>query len=399
MLPRLALICIATLAAASAKADDKDVVANAFHTDAQYLVMNLPPRPETWPGAIFTANLRVPIKHGDPKDPALHRGPPIGIGSNKGFNLGGGAKGGWSGFLGFSADAGDAADIVLSFPDARIIDMDQGDLIKHVEAAAEAIDAAKRGQIPLIVVKAYYGIPIVTITRKDTASADAWAKVKANAEVGINASSSSHDTVSYKGDEDIIFAFETAQIQFDPTDLDHSKMTIKLASMPSQLYAIREAYSEQATTQIIAASTGISIAEIQMKLQEIEDRFRAINDRMDAREASLTKQVANLEDTVDAITHPAPMSGFAAAETEEGKKYALEATIAHVKKALAFGKESSPDDLYDEINAAITSAKVLEDNPHVLASIKHLNNALATEHRDEVTKSLESALTHLESAK
>ena len=69
----MALISVVALAIASAaRAVVRDVVAHAFHTDTQqYLVMNLPPRPDSWPGTIFTENMRLPIKRGDPNDPAL----------------------------------------------------------------------------------------------------------------------------------------------------------------------------------------------------------------------------------------------------------------------------------------------------------------------------------------
>ena len=156
----------------AAKADDKDVVAKAFHTDSQYVVMNIPPRPEAWPGAIFTADMRRPIVHGDASDPAIHKGTPVSIDSKSGFDLSAKGSGGISFLFGASAQAGDAANIVMSFPDARVNDMDEAELRRHVIASKEVIDEAKRGHVPLIVIKSYSGTPTMTITKKAGASAD-----------------------------------------------------------------------------------------------------------------------------------------------------------------------------------------------------------------------------------
>src|SRR5262245_40832218 len=115
------LIALAT----PAKAADKDIVASTFHTDAQYVVMNIPPRPEAWPGAIFTWNMRLPIVYGNPNDPAIHKGDPVSIDASSGFDLDAKATAGISAFFGASAAAKDSADIVMSFPDARVNDMDE----------------------------------------------------------------------------------------------------------------------------------------------------------------------------------------------------------------------------------------------------------------------------------
>jgi hypothetical protein len=259
----LVLILTAALAAATAvKADERDVVAHTFHTNGDYLIMNLPPRPDTWPGAIFTANLRVPIKHGDPKDPALHRGQPVGISSNDGFDIAAAGKSNIANWFGVSAGAGDVADVVLYFPDARVVDMDLNDLLHHVETSPEVIDAVKRGQIPLVVIKAYLGTPTVTITKKASASAEAWVKVQANAKANASASSSSKNTITYKSSDDLVFAFETAQIQLDPTDLGKGKYTITIASLPQQLYAVREDYADTRLVETVSATTGISVSAI-----------------------------------------------------------------------------------------------------------------------------------------
>jgi hypothetical protein len=249
---------IALVASTYAKADDRQVIATTFHCDPQYLVMNLPPRPDTWPGAIFTTNLRLPIKHGDPKDPALHRGLAMGINSNAGFDLGASAKGGLSGLFGVSAGAGDSANITLYFPDARIVDMDLSDLINHVKSSNDAIDDVRHGHIPLIVVKSYLGTPVITITKKSNASADAWAQAKVDVSAGVKATAETTDSITYTGKDEIVFAFETSEIHLDPAQLNKGTVNVQLSSLPEALYALRENHEnhENRENQEVASHEG-----------------------------------------------------------------------------------------------------------------------------------------------
>jgi len=246
----------AVLSATLASADERDVIAHAFHADSQYVVLNLPPRPDAWPGAIFTANLRLPIVHGDPKDSALHIGRPVGITTDEGFDLGASAKGGLSEFFGVSASAGNVANVSLSFPDARVIDMDVEDLIKHVLASGYAIDDAKRGHIPLIVVTAYAGTPTITISKNVNASAGAWAKAKSDIHVGVKASVDAGNMTVYKGNDEIVFAFETSEIHFDPNDLIKGSPRIQLSSLPEPLYALRQDDNDKLLARVLGKVTG-----------------------------------------------------------------------------------------------------------------------------------------------
>jgi hypothetical protein len=264
MLSRLVIVKLSLIAMMiAAKADDKDIVAKVFHTEPKYVVMNLPPRPDAWPGAIFTANMRLPLVHGNASDPAIHKGPPISIDSNSGFDLGAKTSGGISFLFGASAEAGDTANIVMSFPDASINDMDESELRKHVTAAKAVVDAAKRGQEPLIVIKSYSGTPTITITKKANASADAWARVKQDVKVGGAVDISSDDKISYKAGDNFVFAFETAQVIFDANDLAKGVYTIQLASLPATLYAFREEDSQERIARLLSATTGISVDAIQ----------------------------------------------------------------------------------------------------------------------------------------
>ncbi|MGO7651733.1 hypothetical protein ACC688_29090 [Rhizobium ruizarguesonis] len=242
-------------------ADDRSVVATAFHTKPGDVVMNLPPRPDVWPGAIFTASLKIPIVHGKADDPALHRGNPISVASSGGFDLGAEAGGGISQFIGVSAKATDIAEVAVSFPDARIVDMDYGDLIQHIQDSEDAIDAAKSGQIPLIVVKCYAGTPNITVVRKAGASAEAWAQLQKNISISGSVHVAGTDTISYSGGEEVVFAFETSQIQFDAAELNKGKYKIQLAALPTELFEYREA---------AAAGVSHTIAKLYFPQNEFE---------------------------------------------------------------------------------------------------------------------------------
>jgi hypothetical protein len=250
-----------------ASADFKDVVANRFSSNAENLIINVPPRPGTWPGAIFTYNMRFPSKKGDANDPALRRGDKIAIEAKDGLRLDASSKAiVWS-FFRVSAEAADSADVVMSFPDAQLVEMNAADLVQRV-ATGSAASAAKRGQIPLIISRAYLGTPLVTISRKPDASPGAWAKAKAGFEAGAQAAASVQDSVSYTAGDPFIFAFEVDQIAFDPGELSKGSLKVNLAHLPSSLFALREQESDRALSaaeSAISAITGLSAHEIEQK--------------------------------------------------------------------------------------------------------------------------------------
>jgi hypothetical protein len=251
-----------------ASADFKDVVANRFSSNAENLIINVPPRPGTWPGAIFTYNMRFPSKKGDANDPALHRGDKITIEPKDGLRLDGSSKAiVWS-FFRVSPEAADSADVVMSFPDAQLVEMNVADLVQRVGTGSAAASAARRGQIPLIISRAYVGTPLVTISRKADASPGAWAKVKAGLEAGAQAAASVQDSVSYTAGDPFIFAFEVDQIAFDPGELSKGSLKVNLARLPSSLFALREQESDRALSaaeSAISAITGLSAHEIEQK--------------------------------------------------------------------------------------------------------------------------------------
>jgi hypothetical protein len=258
----------ALLFATAANADFREVVAGRFSSNPENLIINLPPRPAAWPGAVFTYNMRFPIKPGDTNDPALHRGEKTSIQANDGFRLDGSSKASLWSFLRIPASVIESTDVVMSFADAQAVDMTAPDLLRRAETADAAAAAGRRGQIPLIVNRAYVGTPIVTITRKADASPESWGKVQSTLEASAQGKVSIGDVVSYAASEPIVFAFEVNQISFDPTELSRGRVKVSLAPLPASLFAVREQESDRALSaaeSAISAITGLSAREIEQR--------------------------------------------------------------------------------------------------------------------------------------
>jgi hypothetical protein len=268
---RVLLKCAAAiwLFATPANADFKDVVAARFSSRAENVIVNVPPRPGAWPGAVLTYNMRFPAKSGDPGDPALRRGDKTSIPAEDGFRLDAKSKASVWSFFRLSPAAGDSAEIVMSFTDAQAIDMNAQDLVRRVEAAEAAAAAARRGQIPLVIRRAYVGTPIITISRKADASAEAWTKVKAGLEAAArSAAAPAGEVITYAAGEPFAFAFEADEISFDPGELAKGSIKVSFAPLPGQLFAIREQESDRALAaaeSAISAITGLSAHEIEQK--------------------------------------------------------------------------------------------------------------------------------------
>jgi hypothetical protein len=236
------MLCLAALLIWNkAYADFRDIVAQRFSSSPEYVILNLPPRPGSWPGTIYSSNMRVPFAYGKPDDPVLHRGATVSITAQEGYDIGATAKGGISSWVKLSADASSVADVVMFFPDAQIVDMSYADLVRRIETSAEAIAVAKRGQIPVIIIKAYVGTPTIVVTKKDAASADAWARLSKQVSAGASAKATAGNSITYQAGAPIPFAFEISQIEFDPSDLARGKVTVRLAALPTTLFAFREA--------------------------------------------------------------------------------------------------------------------------------------------------------------
>jgi hypothetical protein len=264
----VSLILAASVSFASAaQADFKDVIAARFSSRADYIIVNLPPRPGAWPGAILTYNMHFPAKAGDRNDPASRRGDKAVISAEDGFHLDANSKASVWGSLKVPQSVGDSADVVMSFADAQALEMEPRDLARRIESAEAASAAARRGQMPLVIRRAYVGTPFITVSRKANASQEDWAKVKAGLEASARGASVG-DAVTYPAGEPFAFAFEADQINFDPGELAKGATKVTFAPLPAQLFAAREQESDRALAaaeSAISAITGLSAREVEQK--------------------------------------------------------------------------------------------------------------------------------------
>lgn len=199
----------------SAQADSLTEFAEKLRTKAEYLVMNLPPRPGAWPGAIFTYDMRLPIIRGRGDDPALARGEPTNIQSTSSIDLSGGARGGWGALFSIAAEAKDIATIVMSFENTRVVDMEEDELEKRVSQSSVAKMAATQGRIPQVIVRSYEGIPTLTLIKHASAAGQAWAKLQGSPlDASLNLSVSNEDRLVYRTSTSVVFAFEVMQATF-----------------------------------------------------------------------------------------------------------------------------------------------------------------------------------------
>jgi hypothetical protein len=265
-------------------ADLKDVVAERLNEPPEYLLMNLPPRAGVYPGAIFTYDMRVPIQRVTSDDPSLQRGEPTSIMATELVDLGAGVGAAVARIVSLDANVSHVATVRIAFPDTRAVDMDLGELEKRVKQSAEAIDAIKRGQIPLVVVKSFEGTFEVTLTKKSDATAEAWANVRqAAANVSLHATATTGDQLTYKIDKPIVYAFSTMKADFDPTSLANGQIRLSLSKAPAQLFAWREELGSTELALAAAASDPDFIGKLAVKYPTVwadaMRRYDVNNDR------------------------------------------------------------------------------------------------------------------------
>ena len=207
---------LGTLSGHSAFAADLvSELASLLHTQPEWLVLNLPPRPGAWPGAIFSYDMRLPIVEGVGDDPKLRRGDPTSIAVNSHISLGANVNAGWLTLFKVAAQAEDKADVKMSFENLVVIDISESELERRANDSIPVKLAAKEGRIPQVIYKAYEAVPTLILTRHKDASAEVWAKVpagKIDGSVAIGAETG--EVIEYRTKKTIVFAYEVMQAGF-----------------------------------------------------------------------------------------------------------------------------------------------------------------------------------------
>jgi hypothetical protein len=224
-------------------------LADRLQTKAEYLVLNLPPRPAVWPGAIFSFDYRTPIVRGRKDDPALARGEPIEVDVTDLIAVGAATQAGARSWLSVGARAADATTVTMSFPDLRVIDILLDEATKRAQQWLSAHVATKQGPFSFIVVKSYEGTPTITI-KKANASATAMADIrKAAAQAGLEASTQADDQVAYRTTAPIVLAFEVMRVMNDGGKTELA--TSSASTFYSHLLAQQEAEMKSLADQLL----------------------------------------------------------------------------------------------------------------------------------------------------
>jgi hypothetical protein len=232
------VVIAASLTIQTARADVRQEIADRFGVERASFILNLPPRPGCLPGSIFTDDLKVPLKRTAGDDGSLDRGPPFEFSAELTFAAGAEANAGIAEWFGVKSQASDVANAKLEFKDARVVEMLGPELKKRVLADPDAKAAADRKVPPFMVSRAFEGRVVLRLSRKAAASADAWAKVKADAvEAKVSANISSGDEVVITVADPMVFAFEVVRLNYVTTHLGPGGPDeVKFVPVPSDLF-------------------------------------------------------------------------------------------------------------------------------------------------------------------
>jgi len=235
---RLALVVSAlALAASDVRADLRKSIAQQFNIEEGSFILNLPPRPGCLPGSIFTDDLRFPLARTKPDDGGLDRGPPFLFTSDFSFDADASLSAGVSQWFGLAAKASSASDVKLEFKGARVVEMLGPELKKRVLRDVDARDAATRKVVPYVVARSYEGTITVKMSRKQGASAEAWAQIKKDAiDAKLGAKIGSDDTVEYTVSEAFVFAFEVVRATYVAQHLGSNPDDVVLTKIPETMF-------------------------------------------------------------------------------------------------------------------------------------------------------------------
>jgi hypothetical protein len=110
-------------------------------------------------------------------------------------------------------------------------------LKRRVLADPDALAAAARKVPPFAVLRAFEGTVTVTLTKKNTASADAWAKVKQTAlDVKVGANIGTDDKLVISVVEPFVFGFEVVQLNYVTQHLGSKADDVNLVPVPEDLF-------------------------------------------------------------------------------------------------------------------------------------------------------------------
>jgi hypothetical protein len=220
-----------------ANADIRKIIAEKFGVDPSSFVLNLPPRPGCLPGSIFTDDLRVPLSRTKLDDPDLQFGPTFNFSADLSFDADAQANVGVADWFGAAAKASDASNASIEFTDARVVEILGPALKRRVVSDPDALAAAARKVPPFAVLRAFQGRATLKLTKKNSASAEAWAKAKQVAiEASVGASLAADDSISIAVADPFVFGFEVVQLNYVTQHLGSKADDVALVPVSEDLF-------------------------------------------------------------------------------------------------------------------------------------------------------------------
>lgn len=218
-------------------ADLSAALAKQMNAKPSDFVLNLPPRSGCLPGSIFTEDLRLPLERTRVNDPALDTGPPFSLDADLGSAASGDVGGTFAPIFGFLLSHNSSGTMTVHAENAHVIEMLGGDLKKRLLASAAAHSAADHGTDPFIVFRAYEGKVSFVLGRKQGTSANAWAKVQADAaQLHAGGELTSDNAVIFTLPEPIIFAFEVMKATYVATHLGAAANEVVLSKVTASQF-------------------------------------------------------------------------------------------------------------------------------------------------------------------
>lgn len=172
--------------------------------------MNLPPKPGGWPGSIYDSKMRFALVRTEQRDNPAAAGAVFEMSVEIRLDASAAAGVNLLPFFGVSAEASHAAVAFLNIQKAQIFEMTLPQLRERIKALPSQ---DQRPPGPVIVHRAYVGLPSLTLGKKNGADAETWAKLKSGlVDANARASASADEKIVITLQEPIVFAYEIARV-------------------------------------------------------------------------------------------------------------------------------------------------------------------------------------------
>jgi len=210
--------------------DLRTVLAEMLDIPRDELVLNIPPRPQRYPGSIFDTTLGIPIHFVDAEDADLVRGPAYSLSArHEGLTRASGSLA--SPVFEQVMENERLVQIAVRLTTGRIIEMTIDRLRDHI---AQVIDqGSPTEQSTAVIVRAHEATMTLQLDRRQDVTADAWASFRngikrvlepgSESEAELHIAAESEDHVQLEIPQPFVIGFQTARVEDVRTAADGVK--------------------------------------------------------------------------------------------------------------------------------------------------------------------------------